>query len=114
TWPPGHPRVMPERTASVGLRLVPTSGPRRVWGLAFPDAPALAGTGPWGVLAIANRVGDPRAPRYALSLVAPAPGPIATSGGLSLVPHRSLARARGPVDTLIVAGGPGTRAPRAA
>jgi transcriptional regulator GlxA family with amidase domain len=100
---------MPERTASVGLRVVPTSGPRRVWVLAFPDAQALDVTGPWEVFAIANRVGDPRAPRYALSLVAPAPGPIATSGGLSLVPHRSLARARGPVDTLIVAGGPGTR-----
>jgi transcriptional regulator GlxA family with amidase domain len=58
--------------------------------LAFPDAQALDVTGPWEVFAMANRVGDPRAPRYALSLVAPAPGPIATSGGLSLVPHRRL------------------------
>jgi transcriptional regulator GlxA family with amidase domain len=94
------------------LRLVPPPGPRRVWVLAFPDVQVLDVTGPWEVFALANRMGNPATPRYALSLVAPTTGPIATSGGLSLVPHRSLAQARGAVDTLIVAGGIGTR-PRA-
>jgi transcriptional regulator GlxA family with amidase domain len=91
------------------MRVVPTAGPRRVWVLAFPDAQVLDVTGPWEVFAIANRMGSPRAPRYTLSLVAPTAGPLATSGGLSLVAQRSLAEATGPVDTLIVAGGLGTR-----
>jgi transcriptional regulator GlxA family with amidase domain len=82
---------------------------RRVWIVAFPDAQLLDVAGPWEVFALANRVGNPQTPRYALSLVAPAPGPFATSGGLSLLAHRSLANATGPVDTLIVAGGLGTR-----
>jgi transcriptional regulator GlxA family with amidase domain len=86
--------------------------PRRVWILAFPDAQLLDVAGPWEVFALANRVGAPSAPRYALTLVAPSRGTIGTSGGLSLVAQRSLARATGPVDTLLVAGGVGTR-PRA-
>jgi transcriptional regulator GlxA family with amidase domain len=82
---------------------------RRVWIVAFPDAQLLDVTGPWEVFAMANRVGEPRAPRYAVSVVAPAAGAVATSGGLALVAQRSLAQASGPVDTLIVAGGAGTR-----
>ena len=82
---------------------------RRVWIVAFPDAQLLDVTGPWEVFAMANRVGAPRAPRYAVSVVAPAAGAVATSGGLALVAHRSLAQATGAVDTLIVAGGEGTR-----
>lgn len=93
------------------MRVVPTAGPRRVWVLAFPDAQVLDVTGPWEVFAIANRIGNPRTPRYALSLVAPAAGAFATSGGLALVAQRSLAEATGPVDTLLVAGGLGTRPP---
>src|SRR5262249_21315673 len=82
---------------------------RRVWIVAFPDAQLLDVTGPWEVFAAANRVGEPCAPRYALSVVAPAAGSVRTSGGLALVADRSLAQATGPVDTLIVAGGMGTR-----
>jgi transcriptional regulator GlxA family with amidase domain len=80
-----------------------------VWIGAFPDAQLLDVAGPWEVFALANRVGNPQTPRYRLSLLAPASGPFATSGGLSLLAHRSLAKARGPVDTLVVAGGLGTR-----
>ena len=98
-----------ERGGPSALRVGPGSGPRRVWMLAFPDAQVLDVTGPWEVFAIANRVGAPTVPRYLLSLVAPAAGSFATSGGLSLVAHRSLAEATGPVDTLLVAGGLGTR-----
>jgi transcriptional regulator GlxA family with amidase domain len=100
-----------KRGESSTMRVVPEAGPRRVWLLAFPDAQVLDVTGPWEVFAIANRLGNPRPPRYALSLVAPAAGPFATSGGLSLVADQSLAQASGPVDTLIVAGGLGTRPP---
>ena len=101
---------MARRTArATALRVVSGPEPRRVWLLAFPDAQLLDVAGPWEVFAIANRVGNPPAPRYALSLVAPSAGAVATSGGLSLVAHRSLAEARGPVDTLLVAGGVGTR-----
>jgi transcriptional regulator GlxA family with amidase domain len=100
------------RDGASAMRVVPGAGPRRVWVLAFPDAQVLDITGPWEVFAIANRIGNPRVPRYALSLVAPAAGPFATSGGLSLLAHRSLAEATGPVDTLLVAGGLGTRAQR--
>ncbi|HEU5194075.1 MAG TPA: GlxA family transcriptional regulator [Methylomirabilota bacterium] len=82
---------------------------RRVWIVAFPEAQLLDITGPWEVFAAANRVGAPCAPRYALSVVAPAAGFVRTSGGLALVADRSLAQATGPVDTLIVAGGMGTR-----
>jgi len=82
---------------------------RRVWIVAFPGAQLLDVTGPWEVFAMANRAGAPRAPRYTVSVVAPAAGAVATSGGLALVAQRSLAQASGPVDTLIVAGGVGTR-----
>jgi len=85
---------------------------RRVWILAFPGTQVLDVTGPHEVFAIANRLAGARTPRYEVSVVAPAAGPIATSGGLALMPHRTLARATGPIDTLIVAGGDGTR-PRA-
>ena len=72
---------------------------RRVWILAFPGAQVLDVTGPHEVFAIANRLGDARTPRYEVSVVAPTAGSIATSGGLALMPHRTLARATGPVDT---------------
>jgi transcriptional regulator GlxA family with amidase domain len=82
---------------------------RRVWIVAFPDAQLLDVTGPWEVFAMANRIGEPPSPRYAVAVVAPSAGAVATSGGLALVAQRSLAQATGPVDTLIVAGGVGTR-----
>jgi len=82
---------------------------RRVWILAFPGAQVLDVSGPYEVFAMANRLGEARMPRYAVSVVAPAAGPVATTGGLALVAQRSLAQATGPVDTLVVAGGEGTR-----
>ena len=82
---------------------------RRVWIVAFPGAQVLDVTGPWEVFALANRAGGPRPPRYAVSVVAPSAGAIATSGGLALLAQRTLAQATGPVDTLVVAGGEGTQ-----
>src|SRR5204862_6057878 len=59
---------------------------------------------------MATRLGDARASGYAVSVVAAKPGPLATSSGLALVAERGLLRATGAVDTLVVAGGLGTRA----
>ena len=92
------------------LRVVPPAGPKTVWVVTFPDAEILDVTGPLEVFAIANRIDPGPRPRYDVSLVAPAAGPVATSSGVSLVAHRSITQATGAVDTLIVAGGLGTRA----
>jgi len=83
---------------------------RRVWILAFPGAQVLDVTGPYEVFAMASRLTDPPTARYDVAVVAPSGGRFATSGGLSLVADCSLAQATGPVDTLVVAGGQGTRA----
>ena len=92
------------------LRVMAPAGPRPVWIVAFPDVQILDVTGPLEVFSIANRVDPARRPRYDVSLIAPKAGPVTTSGGVALVAHRGLAQATGPVDTLIVAGGLGTRA----
>ena len=91
------------------LRVVAPPGPRPVWIVAFPDVQILDVTGPLEVFSIANRVEPSRPPRYEIVLIAPTPGLIVTSSGVALQAHRGLAQARGPVDTLIVAGGIGTR-----
>jgi transcriptional regulator GlxA family with amidase domain len=92
------------------VRLVSPVEPLRVWILVFPGVQVLDVTGPLEVFSIANRLANPRAPRYAVSLVAAKAGPVATSSGVELVVSRSLRRASGRVDTLVVAGGLGTRA----
>jgi transcriptional regulator GlxA family with amidase domain len=83
---------------------------RRVWIAMFPDVQTLDVTGPLEVFSIANRLGGARVPRYAVSVVAAKPGPVPTSSGLALVAQRGLAELTGPVDTLLVAGGLGSRA----
>ena len=87
---------------------------RRVVLVTFPDAQILDVTGPLQVFAGANArleaAGDRRSPRYAIELVASRPGPLQTSSGLELVVPRGVRDVRGPIDTLLVAGGEGTRA----
>jgi hypothetical protein len=56
------------------------------------------------VFSIANRIDPSRRPRYEVSLVAPAAGPVVTSSGVGLVAPRGLAQATGPVDTLVNEG----------
>ena len=85
---------------------------RRVWIVAFPGAQLLDVSGPWEVLSLANRLSGERAPRYAVTVVAPSAGSVITSGGLGIVAQRSLAQTTSVVDTLIVAGGEGTRPSR--
>jgi transcriptional regulator GlxA family with amidase domain len=57
-------------------------------------------------LDIANRLGAE--PRYDFSLAAPLDGPVRSSSGLTLVTPNRLDRTEGPLDTLVVAGGPGS------
>jgi transcriptional regulator GlxA family with amidase domain len=80
--------------------------PRRIVVVAFADVQALDVTGPSEVFSLADRAAD--LPAYEIELVTPA-GQIRTSSGLSLLPHSTLERCTGPIDTLVVAGGRGVR-----
>ncbi len=86
---------------------------RRVVIVAFPDVQILDVTGPSEVFALADRTVVASSPSgggaYSVELVAPASGPLPTSGGIELVARRSLVACRGSIDTLIVAGGAGVR-----
>lgn len=70
--------------------------------VAFPGVQSLDVTGPTEVFAAAGG--------HRVELVAPVAGPVRSSSGLGLVAEQAVADVRGPVDTLVVAGGPGTRA----
>ena len=78
---------------------------RRVVIVAFPGVQALDVTGPSEVFAVADRLAGGA---YEIELVAPDAAPFRTSSGLRLVPERSVQACRGPIDTLVVAGGTGT------
>lgn len=77
---------------------------RRVVLLAFPGVQMLDVTGPAEVLSMADRRAGGA---YRLELVTPTAAPVAASSGLRLVPDRALSACRGPIDTLMVAGGAG-------
>ena len=82
--------------------------PRRIEIVAFPGVQLLDATGPFQVLATGNdRTGEPLP--YAVRLVAAEPGAIASSSGMRLFAD-PLPPSGDPVDTLIVAGGPGMAA----
>jgi transcriptional regulator GlxA family with amidase domain len=80
---------------------------RRTVIVAFPQVQSLDVTGPAEVFSLADRASEQ--PLYRLELVAPGGGRVRTSSGLELVPSGSLEDCRGPIDTLILAGGLGTR-----
>lgn len=80
---------------------------RRIVIVAFADAQCLDVTGPAEVFSLADRAAGESA--YRIELVAPGGECIRTSSGLELVPSGSLEACRGPIDTLVVAGGRGTR-----
>jgi transcriptional regulator GlxA family with amidase domain len=82
---------------------------RRIVVVAFPDVQSLDVTGSAEVSSIAQRLGH--AP-YEIELVASSAAPVTASSGLRLVPDRAVAACRGPIDTLVVAGGLGTAAAR--
>ncbi len=86
--------------------------PHRVSMVAFDGANVVDVTGALEVFSTANRVLDGlhrRGPRYAVEVVAASAGPVVMSCGVQLVAERALGRMRGRVDTLMVAGGLGTR-----
>jgi transcriptional regulator GlxA family with amidase domain len=90
---------------------VASTKPRRIVLLAFPGVQALDVIGPAEVFAGADRLAGGGA--YTVELVAKDPGPIDTrAGAYSLVPKTTIARCRGPIDTLIVGGGSGVRRAR--
>jgi transcriptional regulator GlxA family with amidase domain len=78
--------------------------------LAFDDVQLLDVTGPLEVFAQAATLGDPPAPRYRVEVAAPGGGRFSSESGLAMEAHRGLGPVREPIDTLLVAGGRGTRA----
>lgn len=77
--------------------------------VAFPGVQVLDVAGPAEVLATANRW-LPERRWYEPTVAAPATGLLRASGGVGLVADLSLDEVRGPMDTLLVAGGRGTDA----
>ncbi len=73
--------------------------------LAFDGMQSLDLTGPVEVFDVATRHGID--PPYAIEVAGPADAPVVTSSGLRILPDRALAEVRGPIDTLVVAGGDG-------
>ena len=83
-----------------------TSRPRRIVILAFPGVQPLDVIGPAEVFTGADALVDGGA--YTVEVVAKTSGPITTrGGGYSLMPKTTTDRCRGPIDTLVVAGGVG-------
>lgn len=80
---------------------------RRIVLVAFDGVQILDVTGPSEVFSQADRSSEAR--EYRLELVAPAGGAVTTSSGLKLLADRPIKECRGPIDTLVVAGGLGTR-----
>jgi len=80
--------------------------------VAFPDAQIIDITGPLEVFGRAARwLTEERGwrfPAYTVEIAAAKAGPFATSSGIRLIADRSIAQVRGPIDTLLVAGGRGT------
>lgn len=84
--------------------------PLRVVFLAYPGGLGLDLTGPYEVFARANRVlrEEGRAhPGYRLEVAATEDGPLTASSGFRFLPDTTLGALRGPIDTLLVTGGPG-------
>jgi transcriptional regulator GlxA family with amidase domain len=82
--------------------------------VAFPDAQIIDITGPLEVFGRAARWLTEergwRVPAYSVELVATKAGALTTSSGIRVIADRSIAQVRGPLDTLLVAGGRGTTA----
>ena len=75
---------------------------RRIVFVVYPRFTALDLVGPHEVLATAGE--------YVIEVAAPGAGAVTTTRGPTIVADRALASVRGPIDTLIVVGGKGSRA----
>ena len=90
-----------------------TRAPRDVAIVVFPGVQSLDVTGPLEVFAGADRLARARSPAkrgYEIGIYSRDGAPLRTSSGLQILPHGALRDAPARIDTLIVAGGPGTRA----
>jgi transcriptional regulator GlxA family with amidase domain len=86
--------------------------PREIVILAYPGVQSLDVTGPLEVFAGAQELIERTGRRergYRVSVLAAGRGPLATSSGLTIVPHATLADAPARIDTLLVPGGRGSR-----
>ena len=87
---------------------------RRIVMVAFPDAQIIDITGPLEVFGRAARLLSDergwRVPAYTIEIAATKAGALKTSSGIRLIADRSITNVRGPIDTLLVAGGRGTAA----
>lgn len=78
--------------------------------VAFPGVQPLDVSGPYEVFAGADKLSTPQAPGFHVRVVAPQAGLVRGESGLGLYADAGLgALRRGPLDTLIVAGGWGVR-----
>jgi transcriptional regulator GlxA family with amidase domain len=80
---------------------------RRVVIVAFPRVQTLDVHGPAEVFSTATQLSQGSG--YSVEVVATRPGPLPTSS-VALYPDRTIDRCRGPIDTLVVAGGRGVQA----
>ena len=80
---------------------------RRIVIVTFPGIQTLDVVGPVEVFSTADRLR--KGGEYQVDVVASSDSAITTGSGLELVPHRELRQVRGPIDTLLVAGGEGVR-----
>ncbi|HET7842509.1 MAG TPA: DJ-1/PfpI family protein, partial [Xanthomonadales bacterium] len=80
---------------------------RRIVIVLYPGTELLDAAGPASVFANANGAGRPA--RYEVVVVAAEAGAMATSSGVAIVASHALRNVRGPIDTLLVPGGEGTR-----
>jgi transcriptional regulator GlxA family with amidase domain len=74
---------------------------RRVVIAAFPEVQSLDVVGPAEVFSTAGA--------YRVEVVAPDPEPFFMSNGMQVIPAAAMGNLRGPIDTLVIAGGEGTR-----
>jgi transcriptional regulator GlxA family with amidase domain len=79
----------------------------RVVIVAFPKVQTLDVNGPAEVFSTATQLSDRDG--YSVEVVAPRPGPLPTSS-VAIYPDRTIDQCKGPIDTLVVAGGRGVQA----
>ncbi|HEX2070541.1 MAG TPA: GlxA family transcriptional regulator [Thermoleophilaceae bacterium] len=84
-------------------------GPARIVLLGFDDVQSLDVSGPLEVFATAERLSPGR---YAPCVVSPDGEPFRTGSGIAIAPDRGLREVEGPIDTFVVAGGPGVTVAR--
>ncbi len=91
-----------------------TASPRRIVIVTFPGLQPLDVVGPAEVFAGASDLtaswveGEATSPAYEVEVVAEEAGPLSgRTSGYAIVPAKTIDRCRGPIDTLIVAGGTG-------